>query len=393
MLGPGFALKVIEEINKIRLNPKTYSNKIKGYLSCFEGNILKIPKQPKIMTKEGPAAYEEAINFLLSLPKLQPLIEDPGLTSAAKEMASELGHCKEFEQMDKIDRNGILCKYGGYEGQFGETTDFGSLSPEMVVVNLLVDDGNKNRKNREMLFKEVYQKIGCGCVPHEQYKSATVIMYATNFISGEGIVSGKHGDYGNGIKYLQKYKNQKNVNQLILVEQSKGSITKGTYWLLTKDKNGLWNEELSGPCYLGKNGLDKQKEGDSKTPTGDYGFTMAFGIKEDPGSKIPYTKVTETHYCCGDKEYYNQIIDTSKLDHKCSADSEHLISYQPQYNYSLFIDYNKECEFSKGSAIFLHCMGPKECTGGCVAVKEEDMIKILQTVDSFARICIYPKEN
>ena len=184
MLGPGFAQKVVEEVNKIRLNPKTYSNKIRGYLSCFKGNVLRIPKQPGLMTQEGPTAYKEAADFLLSLPKLQPLTPDSALTSAAQEMATELGQCQEFEQMDSIDREGILAKYGSYEGQFGESTDFGSLTPEMVVVNLLVDDGNKARSNRKMLFKETYRKIGCGCVPHNTYKSVTVIMYASNFIAG-----------------------------------------------------------------------------------------------------------------------------------------------------------------------------------------------------------------
>ena len=184
MLGPGFAQKVIEEVNKIRLNPKTYSNKIRGYLSCFQGNVLRIPKQPALMTEEGPTAYREAADFLLSLPKLQPLKADAALTAAAQDMATELGHYQEFEQMDSIDREGILNKYGQYEGLFGESTDFGSLSPEMVVVNLLVDDGNQSRSNRKMLFKENYRKIGCGCVPHSRYKSVTVIMYATNFIPG-----------------------------------------------------------------------------------------------------------------------------------------------------------------------------------------------------------------
>lgn len=221
------------------------------------------------------------------------------------------------------------------------------------------------------------------------------VRYTTYFgptLESEVIINGSHGDYGRGMTYLRKYRSQKNVNQLILVEQSKSSISKGTLWLLTKDKNGMWHEELSCTAYLGKNGLGKQKEGDVKTPIGDYGVTTAFGIEEDPGSKIPYTKVTDTLYCCGDKEYYNQIVDVSKIDHECTDASEHLISYKPQYNYALFIDYNKECEYKKGSGIFLHCVGYNEFTAGCVSIDERNMVKILQTVDSSARICIYPKE-
>ena len=136
------------------------------------------------MTQEGPSAYREAADFLLSLPKLQPLTLDNALTSAAQEMANELSHYDEFEQMNNINRESILEKYGHYEGQFGESTDFGSMTPEMVVVNLLVDDDNKSRSNRKMLFKETYRKIGCGSAPHNTYKSVTVIMFATNFIPG-----------------------------------------------------------------------------------------------------------------------------------------------------------------------------------------------------------------
>jgi hypothetical protein len=52
---------------------------------------------------------------LLSLSKHQPLTADPGLIEAAQEMAAELSHCQEFNQMDNIDINGILNKYGVYE--------------------------------------------------------------------------------------------------------------------------------------------------------------------------------------------------------------------------------------------------------------------------------------
>ena len=186
MFNAGFAQKVLEEVNKIRLNPKTYSNKIRGYLSCFQGNILRIPKQNALRTNEGAAAYREAADFLLSVPKLKPLASDKGLNNVAQEMADELTRCNEFEQMDSIDHEAIIGKYGKYEGKFGESTDFGSQTPEMVVINLLVDDGNKKRSNRKMLFEESYYKIGVGCAPHNKFKSVTVIMYATNFISGKG---------------------------------------------------------------------------------------------------------------------------------------------------------------------------------------------------------------
>ena len=198
--------------------------------------------------------------------------------------------------------------------------------------------------------------------------------------------------YKNGNKYLAQYQNDSKVKQIILVEQSVAEVSTGTLFLLVKNEKGEWQEQLQCKALLGKNGIDKVREGDKRTPSGDFGFLMAFGAKEDPGSFVPYTKLTNSMYLCGDKEYYNQLIDVSKLEHRCGGNSEHMLSYVPQYNYGLFIDYNKERIFGKGSAIFLHCFGSYPFTLGCISVAEDNMVKILKAVDPNARICIYAKE-
>lgn len=203
------------------------------------------------------------------------------------------------------------------------------------------------------------------------------------------ITEQKSYGYKNGDRYLKQYIAIPAVRQIILVEQSKETVSTGTLFLLVKNSDGAWKEKLRCKAYLGKNGLGKTREGDVRTPTGDYGFIMAFGAKDDPGSLIPYTKLTDSMYLCGDRDYYNQFIDSRKIDHRCSNNSEHLIQYIPQYNYALFIDYNKEGVYGKGSAIFLHCFGSYPYTLGCVSVAEENMKKILRTVDTNSRICIY----
>lgn len=199
----------------------------------------------------------------------------------------------------------------------------------------------------------------------------------------------KEYGYRKGDKYLAQYQKNTLVKQIILVEQSATEVSTGLLFLLNKRDNDEWQEVLQCKAYLGKNGIDKVREGDAKTPTGDFGMLMAFGAKDDPGTLMPYTKLTDTMYLCGDKEYYNQFIDISKVKHTCSNNSEHLIRYIPQYNYALFFDFNKENVYGKGSAIFLHCVGNNPYTLGCVSVAEENMIKILKSVDMNARICIY----
>ena len=168
-------------------------------------------------------------------------------------------------------------------------------------------------------------------------------------------------------------------------------MSDGYLYLFCKNEKNQWKLSLACNVFLGKNGIDKTIEGDKRTPTGDFGFLMAFGVKDDPGSLIPYTKLTDTMYLCGDREYYNRFIDTSKINHSCGTNSEHLIRYVPQYNYALFIDYNKDCVYGKGSAIFLHCRGNYPYTLGCISLSEEYMLKIIRSVDSNARICIYAR--
>ena len=56
--------------------------------------------------------------------------------------------------------------------------------------------------------------------------------------------------------------------------------------------------------------------------------------------------------------------------------------------YSIFFDFNKECVLGKGSAIFFHCYSSRRYTSGCVAVSEDDMKKIMVSVDMDARIII-----
>ncbi len=187
-------------------------------------------------------------------------------------------------------------------------------------------------------------------------------------------------------RLIQKYEKSEKVNQLIFVKykgNSKADI------ILYKKANGKFKKVFACAGYVGKNGINKKREGDKKTPTGTYGFTKAFGIKSNPGSKIKYIKLNKYHYWSGDRRYYNQMIDIRKV--KASRSGEHLIDYKPHYNYALAIDYNKNCVYKKGSAIFLHCTGSNPYTGGCVAVKQKYMKKIMQTVDKNAKICIYPK--
>jgi len=186
-------------------------------------------------------------------------------------------------------------------------------------------------------------------------------------------------------EFLAKYKDNQRVKQLILVEYLGESRAVLELWL--KYGESAWHKEFDCPAHVGKSGVGRAAENDSKTPLGDFGMVCAFGIKPDPGSKLPYISVDEHTWCCGDKEQYNRIIDIRQHPHQCSG--EHMADYAPEYNYGIFFDYNIEGTPGLGFAIFLHCMGDKPYTGGCIAVNEENMIRLVRAVDKDAKICIF----
>jgi len=161
--------------------------------------------------------------------------------------------------------------------------------------------------------------------------------------------------------------------QLLEVYDVQGSAAKAR---LTVDGKVVFTTDV----YIGKNGVGKTGEGDGKTPVGTLRPLGAFGIKPNPGTKMPYLDVTSTTYACDeDCEFYNQIIDTVVVHHNCKG--EEMYSYQPQYNYGIATDFNKECIYPNGSAIFIHVKGTKTYTGGCIAFDEDRMIEILRNCD------------
>ena len=44
-------------------------------------------------------------------------------------------------------------------------------------------------------------------------------------------------------------------------------------------------------------------------------------------------------------------------------------------------DFNKDCIYPNGSAIFIHVKGSKPYTGGCISFDEDRMVEILKNCD------------
>ena len=140
----------------------------------------------------------------------------------------------------------------------------------------------------------------------------------------------------------------KDSNQIIFVVGTKGYNAK--IYLYDKEDDKTWTKRLSVDGYVGQNGItNNKKEGDRKTPSGIYGFDIAFGLAENPGTNIIYKQINKNDYWVDDpnSKYYNKWVDIMEVDK----------------------DFN----------------GP---THGCVSVDEDTMVKILKILKPYAKIII-----
>ncbi len=178
------------------------------------------------------------------------------------------------------------------------------------------------------------------------------------------------------------------VKQLFIVAASAMDKTTAYITMHERDSSGNWVQIVSTPGFVGKNGLcldADHAEGCGQTPVGRYHFTDAFGIAPDPGCAMKYFQVTDDTYWSGDMAegmHYNEMVDIKDYPNLDLENSEHIVDYEYQYQYCLNISFNEDGTPGRGSAIFLHCFGSqKPYTGGCVAVPEYVMVKIMQNVD------------
>lgn len=151
---------------------------------------------------------------------------------------------------------------------------------------------------------------------------------------------------------------------------------------LYRSEDGAWKKdgELSCDGYVGHNGVtEDMREGGMATPAGLFPVGEAFYIFSEPDTGLDVFQITENTYWVDDpdSELYNQRVEGSPDGRFGSA--EHMIDYQPFYNYGFVIGYNPEAIPGAGSAIFFHySTGP---TMGCVGTSEEMTLKYLAALD------------
>lgn len=170
---------LVKEINLVRKNPAKYAEKILGYKKYFKGTTLKLPTGG-IQTEEGFAAFEEAAKHLKTSTSIEGMIPSKALGRIANDYLDKIKN-SDPDSIGDIEIDSIIKKYGSFSGNFNNVMDFGSTSPELVIINLLVCDGDSSRCNRDFIINPEFKKVGLASGNHATYGVLTILISCTNF--------------------------------------------------------------------------------------------------------------------------------------------------------------------------------------------------------------------
>ncbi|MBR1442849.1 MAG: L,D-transpeptidase family protein [Firmicutes bacterium] len=194
-------------------------------------------------------------------------------------------------------------------------------------------------------------------------------------------------------EWVTKLNAAKDSEQMIVI----AGVDKTTAYITMheKDDSGQWEQLIATPGFIGLDGLGDANINDCYTPIGTFTVDKAFGLADDPGCQMEYTKVDDTYYWSGDpKNHFNELVSTKDVPELDTENSEHIADFDYAYRYVLNMGYNSECVEEKGFAFFFHSFRVnRPYTGGCVAVPEGVMKFVMQHIKPGCRFTIDSLEN
>lgn len=180
----------------------------------------------------------------------------------------------------------------------------------------------------------------------------------------------------------------KSTQIILFKKQHSCDATKTNLYMIEK-YGDAWQQVFEPlEVTIGRNGLapaGEKREGDGRTPSGIYHLKLAFGYDKSVHTKMPYRQALEDDIWIDDPdaEDYNHW---GKKQLTKATSYEMMKRDDHQYKYGIVVEYNTDPVIQgNGSAIFLHVWkGEGMPTAGCVAVSEENMLKILGWLDPAA---------
>ena len=182
--GDGLAEGVVAEINLARTNPRGYAGFLREFRQRFQGKSFRTPgSHTTVRTTEGVAAVDEAIRYLSRQKPVPPLAWSTGLAAAAAELVAEEGETGAVGHLggQSGDMQERIERHGRWRGRIGENISYGPSEPRLVVMELIIDDGVRDRGHRKNIFDRIFRTVGVACGTHPRFRSMCVIDFAGGF--------------------------------------------------------------------------------------------------------------------------------------------------------------------------------------------------------------------
>ena len=164
---------VLDEINFARTNPAAYARDMMRQPASYGSGYA------ESFAEQDPAAFDEAIDFLMRQQPLAPLSDDARLDAAARDHAAAQGPTGAVGHDSRGSGPAQRMRSRGvWAGLAAENISYGYRTPRQVVQQLIVDSGVPGRGHRQNLFGRNYQSAGVACGRHRAYGSMCVIDFA-----------------------------------------------------------------------------------------------------------------------------------------------------------------------------------------------------------------------
>jgi hypothetical protein len=179
---PSLEAAVLAEINTLRGHPHAYADHVRRLVDAFDDRgRLCVPGARPIPTVEGRDAVVEAARALAGIAApAPPLSPSSSLAAAAAEHVRDQGATGDVGHRgsDGSNSRARITRHGTCDGVAGEVIDYGWRDARALVVDLVVDDGVKDRGHRVNLLDPVYRTAGVACGPHRVYGVMCVVELA-----------------------------------------------------------------------------------------------------------------------------------------------------------------------------------------------------------------------
>lgn len=182
-------LAVIEHVNKARKEPTNYADALEGALSgAFEGSTFTCPPSwggRRLRTAEGEPALKDLLKALRVAPGHLPVLRlVRALDEAAQQLAEELSAGGAKPATTPLTTR--LNSRGTFSGAAGEAVVYGVRQPEAIAAQLLLSDGDSQRRNRNFLLNGELKVAGFGLADHPEHGSVCVLVFTSLFATPIG---------------------------------------------------------------------------------------------------------------------------------------------------------------------------------------------------------------